>query len=336
MEPHLARDAESSILPVVFSRIRPFSQRFKHGGSQVPLRNRDSSIFVGSVGIPSELKELIDPFVDQLEEEIERIAKRQNIMRAVVRSRLTCNTLIYVNATCLYIVAEPSGTIASIRYLQMVDQPTTLADAVRDGRWQHGLKDTFALSFDRSILDKAPSDQSRVEMIRMRAASHVQGEVQRMLTETQMMVIEPLFGKPVHLVNDKLCFVLMPFNQELTDVFDTVVKPTIERHGLVARRADDIRGIQPIMSDIWKSICEARIVLADLTGRNPNVFYELGIAHTVGKKTILISQQEETSIPFDVSHIRQIRYRDNARGLETLKTELDATIEQLLLPNVVT
>jgi hypothetical protein len=85
------------------------------------------------------------------------------------------------------------------------------------------------------------------------------------------------------------------------------------------------------MDDIWKSVCEARFIIADITDRNPNVMYELGIAHTVGKETILIHQSSGTTrFPFDISHIRIIDYQDTATGGAELRTKLSATISAVL------
>jgi hypothetical protein len=80
------------------------------------------------------------------------------------------------------------------------------------------------------------------------------------------------------------------------------------------------------MSDIWAAICAARIVIADCTGRNPNVFYEIGIAHAVGKPVVLITQ-DVNDIPFDISHIRYIIYEYTAAGMKLLKKKLEETIK---------
>ena len=89
------------------------------------------------------------------------------------------------------------------------------------------------------------------------------------------------------------------------------------------------------MQDIWKSICEARVVIADLTNLNPNVMYELGIAHTVGKETILIYQKptEKIKFPFDLSHIRRIEYVNDAVGGQKLVQDLKDTLKNVLDPN---
>lgn len=149
---------------------------------------------------------------------------------------------------------------------------------------------------------------------------------------TQLIRIDPLFGPPTFLPNPQLCFVIMPFTDELTQIYERIIKPTVEAHNLACMRADDIRTNQAIMHNIWKSVCEARMIIADLTLGNANVFYELGIAHTVGKETILISQREERRRPFDVLHLRTIIYEDTALGGDHLRRELSATIEAVLNP----
>ncbi len=144
------------------------------------------------------------------------------------------------------------------------------------------------------------------------------------------MRVRPLWGASEAKVDSQSCFVLMAFTVELDRVYQSIVKLSIEGEGFIVTRADDIHGNTGIMADIWISICRARLIVADLTARNPNVFYELGIANTVGKDVIMIAQQEDTSIPFDISHIRQIRYRNDASGGVQLGADLKQTIETVM------
>ena len=131
-----------------------------------------------------------------------------------------------------------------------------------------------------------------------------------------------------------LAFVLMPFNDGLDTIYNEIIKPTIQQpsFGLVCKRADDITSNRSIMQDIWKSICEARVIIADLTNFNPNVMYELGIAHTIGKETILIYQSpdQDTKFPFDLSHIRRIQYKNTATGGKNLADHLSSMLESVL------
>lgn len=100
----------------------------------------------------------------------------------------------------------------------------------------------------------------------------------------------PVFGPPLDLPSRHDVFTLMPFNDESTTIYQDYVKPAIGRLGLTIMRADELRTNNAIMGDIWASIYGAGVVVAECTGCNPNVFYELGIAHTVGVPTVLMTR----------------------------------------------
>ncbi len=135
-------------------------------------------------------------------------------------------------------------------------------------------------------------------------------------------------------IDEKLCFVLMPFAAEFQPIYDDHIKPTVERAGLRCMRADDLFGPQAIIYDIWKYICKARVVIAELTGRNPNVFYEVGLGHALDKKVILLTQSMD-DVPFDLRHLRCIVYRYDPRGAAALEENLSRAIEAVLQEPVV-
>ena len=138
-----------------------------------------------------------------------------------------------------------------------------------------------------------------------------------------------VFGGGSFTLDPTLCFVLMPFSGEMRPVYEDHVKLVVEALGLTCTRADEILGGGPITSDIWEKICRSRVIVADLSGRNPNVFYELGIAHALGKDVVLLSQGT-TDLPFDIRNLRCISYAYTPRGMKELESQLKATIEGLL------
>lgn len=104
------------------------------------------------------------------------------------------------------------------------------------------------------------------------------------------------------------CFVVMPFRAPIGDYYNLVYKPAIEKAGLTPIRADnDIFGAGKIIDQIWSGINSASVLVAELTTKNPNVFYELGIAHALRKPVVLVSSNED-DVPFDLKHIRVIYY----------------------------
>lgn len=104
------------------------------------------------------------------------------------------------------------------------------------------------------------------------------------------------------------CFVMQPFAAPLGDYYEKIYKPAIEKAGLRPVRADaEIFATGKIMDQVWQGINTAKVLVAELTTRNPNVFYELGLAHALKKPVVLVSAKEE-DVPFDLQHIRVIYY----------------------------
>lgn len=154
---------------------------------------------------------------------------------------------------------------------------------------------------------------------------------------TEAVITLPSIQPSVHKVDidSTLCFMLMPFIENLNAIYEDVVKEVIGTFDLRCLRADDFFDNRPIMDDIWQSIEKARVVISDLTGRNPNVFYETGIAHAMGKEVILLTQ-DLTDVPFDLRHLRCIVYSDSVRGIPKLKMDLQNTLNTVLSRTSVT
>ena len=117
-------------------------------------------------------------------------------------------------------------------------------------------------------------------------------------------------SKGVTVAASDTCFVVMPFSEPIGGYYDSLYKPAIEKAKLKPDRADsDIYGTGKIIDQIWKGINNARVLLAELTGRNANVLYELGLAHALHKPVVLIcAKANEEDVPFDLQHVRAIYY----------------------------
>jgi hypothetical protein len=129
-------------------------------------------------------------------------------------------------------------------------------------------------------------------------------------------------------IEPALVSVMMPFDATFKRVYKGV-KETAERINMRCRRADEIWESPAIIQDIVSLIDKSRVVICDCTGRNPNVFYEIGIAHTLGREVILITQNE-ADIPFDLRHLRYVHYLNNAEGRRALFAALESRLNGLL------
>lgn len=129
-------------------------------------------------------------------------------------------------------------------------------------------------------------------------------------------------------IEPTLASAMMPFDAGFNAVYESI-KQASEKVGLRCRRADDIWENAAIIQDVVALIDRSRIVICDCSGRNPNVFYEAGIAHTLGREVILITQSEH-DIPFDLRHLRYIRYLNNAEGRSALVLALQSRMQTIL------
>jgi len=141
----------------------------------------------------------------------------------------------------------------------------------------------------------------------------------------------PIFGTPTDLRDHERSdlFVIMPFRPELEPIFSDHIKVVAKKMKLSVKRGDDFFSAHDVMKDVWNGICNAKAVIADCTGRNPNVFYEMGIAHTVGKPVILITQDSK-DVPFDIRSIRYLEYKYTPPGMKAFETALQNTIGEVL------
>lgn len=121
---------------------------------------------------------------------------------------------------------------------------------------------------------------------------------------------------------------MMPFNAGFSAVYDTI-RAAAENVGLRCRPADDIWENPAVIQDIVSLVDKSRVVICDCTGRNPNVFYEIGIGHPLGREVILITQID-ADIPFDLRHLRYVPYLNNAEGRLALQTALESRLTTLL------
>ncbi len=140
--------------------------------------------------------------------------------------------------------------------------------------------------------------------------------------------VDPLFGKPAQQGAGgqwARIFVAMPFSADLKPIYTDHIRPVADALGISCKRGDDFFTAHSIMNDVWSALYHAELCIVDCTNRNPNVFYELGIAHTLGRKSILIAQSIE-DIPFDVRHLRTIIYEYTPPGMKQFEETLKMTI----------
>lgn len=124
---------------------------------------------------------------------------------------------------------------------------------------------------------------------------------------------------------NKICFVIMPISDHsdyapghFKRVYEYIIKPACQKAGYEAIRADDTVKTNDIVSDIIKKIIDSDMAICDMSSRNPNVFYELGLRHAFNLKTTLL-KDKKTSRAFDIAGLRSVEYDENLRVDEVEK-----------------
>ncbi|ASL95976.1 TPA: hypothetical protein SMF76_004920 [Serratia marcescens] len=131
----------------------------------------------------------------------------------------------------------------------------------------------------------------------------------------------------IHHIEQQQLSVMMPFAGDFIPVYQAIQTMAADM-GMVCNRADDIWVHQHIMQDVVSLICKSSVVICDLSGKNPNVFYEAGIAHALGKQVILITQHMD-DIPFDLQSVSAIQYLPNGEGIDAMIKKLRPRVNQL-------
>jgi hypothetical protein len=129
-------------------------------------------------------------------------------------------------------------------------------------------------------------------------------------------------------------FVLAPFKEPFDSYYEAIIAPAIESVGLLPYRGDSLFRPSPIMGDVWRMIQEAKVLVAELTEKNANVFYELGLGHAIGKPVIMIAETIG-DVPFDLQPLRVLLYEKNhpAWGAK-LRREIGKALKETLADSV--
>lgn len=151
------------------------------------------------------------------------------------------------------------------------------------------------------------------------------------------MWVHPIFRAKELTIDQNMCFCVLPFNDDRLEIFDDIIKPTLEDKFKinVIRSGNIFKPNLNIMESVWTYINQAAFIIADLSDRNPNVFYELGICHTLGKPVITLCDEKSykndynEKLPFDINTINTIFYKNSGAGPQKLVREIEKNVRAL-------
>jgi hypothetical protein len=157
------------------------------------------------------------------------------------------------------------------------------------------------------------------------STAHTTGPPKRIVTFAPQV-----FNVPDLPQRDRLVTVMFPFR--FMDTFDTI-KGVCDKLGLECLKADDVWVNSTFIQDIFDLIFTSRVVVADFSTKNPNVFYEVGIAHTMGKTVVPLTQSMD-DIPSDLKAHRALEYLNNREGREAMAEKLEIRLRELFPSNL--
>jgi len=229
------------------------------------------------------------------------------------------------------IVKSRLGRFQRMSYIVQFNQPKSKIDKMlEEGLHVLNLKTSKKQSFDDKLADFFRTIQDELDA---RAGTKLRNSKPEMFEDVSKETLEATSRAPdastLLMSSSNLCFILMPFGEPFDILYREIIKPAVIDSGLKPVRADEIYSPGSIMEQIRSAIQQSRACIADLTGRNPNVLYELGIAQTLGKPTVMLAQDLQ-DVPFDLKQYRIISYDKNALSLKNLRNDLQNAISSVL------
>ncbi|MEL7432834.1 MAG: DUF4062 domain-containing protein [Chloroflexota bacterium] len=194
-------------------------------------------------------------------------------------------------------------------------------------------EEDFAEWVDRALL----LAEDEIENI-VRRALELHSAQQQVMNEPgedydNKITVAPLWGEPIRRSQFQSdIFMIMPFREPYNSVYTEVIRPLAADLNMTIKRGDEFASTRgSIMQEVWAALNSCRLVIAETTMINANVYYELGIAHTLGKPVILLTQTKEVEeLPFDIRGLRFTVYEDSATGSQDLEKNLRKTIIWLM------
>lgn len=272
-------------------------------------------------------QEKIKKFIDDFGEVLEDQCSKNKINIFVFPIFKPFNSFSVITKTKVKLIFSPANGMPNRQWHDLSDRnpEPTVQELTITVQNQLGWSNLSFLEFPLNILD-TDSEKRRPDLTIV-ASKWVDDVIKMSEKEQKIVRLNPIFHGRDFLIEDDLCFILMPFNEPFDTIYKKHIKPIIEKKFRI-KRADDIFKSSEVIEDIWEYINKSKFIIADVTGKNPNVFYELGMAHTVGKEVLIITQKKE-DVPFDVKHRRFFEYSYTEQGLKKLKSNLENAMNEL-------
>ncbi|MDM7939047.1 MAG: hypothetical protein QUS07_01725 [Methanothrix sp.] len=283
---------------------------------------------VRSGNMSPELQAKVDGLMGEFMAVVDRMVEERHLQKGIARSQLPNSMVAVLDKENLSILAQfrTENRFASYYYNPKI--ALTPQQATNSAQWEFGLEDPVVIQFPASLLDLDTGE--RQEALEKISAQHIDSEFMRLMELLGLMRTRPIFGTGLPELASMSILLLVPHDEDKEKNYNAI-KEAVLACNLVAEEAGDIREGKTAVREMWVSINRAAIIIADLTGADAAVMYGLGIAHTIGKQTILIYPQGSRYLT-DIPRTCRIEYEDSDAGRANLMERLKGTLSSMLQP----
>ncbi len=275
-----------------------------------------------------ELQAEADRLIEEFMAVVDAISLDRHLQKGIARSQLPSSMVVILDKEMFSILAQIRSENRFASYFYNPNIILTPQQAANSAQWEFGLEDPYIIQFPASLLDQSPL-QRHPDLERV-ASEHIDQEFERFVGLLSLMRTRPIFGQAPLATDVGSVLLLSAQDEALNKSHEAILKAT-EAHGLAVEEAKDIRNGRSAVREMWLSLNRAALIIADLTGADAGVMYCLGIAHTIGKETILVQPQGSKYLT-DIPRTNSIEYEDSNAGMARLEERLSKMLGSMLQP----
>lgn len=283
---------------------------------------------IQSGNMPIELQEKVHKLIEEFTAIVDFTTNDRHLQRGIVRSQLPCSMVAILDQDSLFIAGQFGTQTRFSTYIYTPESRWPIPKIKSSAQWEFGFEDPFIIRFPASLIDQR-TDQRHEELVKI-ASEHIDSEFNRFIGLISLLRTRPIFGPAPAAIDSRSALLLIPIDESKRKNYYVIVKAA-EGSGMAIDIAGDIREGRSAVRDLWISLNKARIIIADLTGTDPGVMYGLGIAHTVGKESVLIIPQGSNYLT-DIPKTRVIEYEESDEGRTVLGQELSDILSSTVQP----
>ena len=276
----------------------------------------------------AELSAKVDKLIDEFMAIVDATTGDRHLQRGIARSQLPCSVVAILDKNNLSILAQFRMENRITSYFYRPDISLSPQQAANSAQWEFGFADAFIIQIPADLIEQSTSD--RHAALQKVASEHVDSEYLRLEIMLSLMRTRPIFGQAAEQVGAGTLLLLLPQDANLRGNEEAILNAS-RANNLSIIEAEDIRSGKSAVRDMWFSLNYAAVIIADLTGADGGVMYGLGIAHTLGKETILIHPQGSKYLT-DIPRTYRIEYEESDAGRAKLEGSLSRMLDTILAP----